>query len=600
MIYLLVAATAAAARGLYLAQMMHAPFFDLRTGDGKGFHLWARQIAAGQWWGEGVFYQAPLYPYVLALIYKVVGQDVLAVRTVHLLMGVAACVLLTKAAGSFFGRRAALITGLIAAVYPPSIFLESLIQKTALAYLLMTILLAIVGAMQQRSSSWRWWCAGVVLGLLVLTRENSLVFAPLMLIWLALGFGQQRWRTRIIWAAAFVFGLALVMAPVTVRNRIKGGTAITTVQVGVNFFIGNNPEADGTYRPIRYGRGNALNEVSDAHQLAEQALGHKATAAQATRYWFGRAWQYIRTQPMDWFKLLGRKAALTFNADEVPDTVAQGVYTRWSPWLRWSGAVLHFGVLLPLAVFGLGVTVTAWRRVWIIYLMLAGYAAAVVVFFVFARYRFPLAPLLMIFAGAGLSELIALLRQRRFVDPAAVLVLAVACALGSNVRMFDVSATHAMTYGNLANYLANERRYDDAVKFYGDALKINPHLAVIHNDLGTVLFNLGQLQRAAGHFQIALKQRPDFIDARFKYAYALEILDQRDAAMREYEHTLRLDPNHVKALDRYGLLLAMSDNGLEAEKHFERALQIQPDYLPAQQHLAKLRRIMAGQRNEPE
>ena len=79
LVYALVAVVAAAARALYLAQMIAAPFFDLRTGDGRGFHRWAQQIAAGTA-DEGVFYQAPLFPYVLALIYKVAGSQVLTVR----------------------------------------------------------------------------------------------------------------------------------------------------------------------------------------------------------------------------------------------------------------------------------------------------------------------------------------------------------------------------------------------------------------------------------------------------------------------------------------------------------------------------------------
>ena len=56
-------------RCIYLWQISSAPFFDLRMGDGEAYHQWARRIANGDWIGQGVFYQAPLYPYFLALIF---------------------------------------------------------------------------------------------------------------------------------------------------------------------------------------------------------------------------------------------------------------------------------------------------------------------------------------------------------------------------------------------------------------------------------------------------------------------------------------------------------------------------------------------------
>ena len=46
--------------------------------DSQAYHNWAGQIAAGDWVGHGVFYQAPLYPYFLAVIYKIAGPSVAA------------------------------------------------------------------------------------------------------------------------------------------------------------------------------------------------------------------------------------------------------------------------------------------------------------------------------------------------------------------------------------------------------------------------------------------------------------------------------------------------------------------------------------------
>ena len=59
---LAVALLALVVRLIYVVQIAHAPFAALRIGDAEAYHQWAMRIAAGDWLGDGVFYQAPLYP----------------------------------------------------------------------------------------------------------------------------------------------------------------------------------------------------------------------------------------------------------------------------------------------------------------------------------------------------------------------------------------------------------------------------------------------------------------------------------------------------------------------------------------------------------
>src|SRR5439155_267864 len=78
-----------------------------------------------------------------------------------------------------------------------------------------------------------------------------------------------------------------------------------------------------------------------------------------------------------------------------------------------TGAVIgHFGVLVPLGLFGVIVTWTVRPRPWILYAMMLAYAASVVLFYVFARYRYPLVPFLILFAAAGMAALPELTRAR--------------------------------------------------------------------------------------------------------------------------------------------------------------------------------------------
>src|SRR5262249_50073068 len=56
-------------RLFHLWQLHNSPLVTVLMGDAKAYDGWARQIAQGDWLGHDVFYQAPLYPYFLGILY---------------------------------------------------------------------------------------------------------------------------------------------------------------------------------------------------------------------------------------------------------------------------------------------------------------------------------------------------------------------------------------------------------------------------------------------------------------------------------------------------------------------------------------------------
>ena len=142
-------------------------------------------------------------------------------------------------------------------------------------------------------------------------------------------------------------------------------------------------------------------------------------------YWTSQALAFIRSEPLAWLRLLGRKFALLWNRTEMLDTESQESHAEWSTPVRLAGRVGHVGVLVPLAFLGVIVTWPLRRRLWVIYGISTAYAASVVMFYIFARYRYPLVPFLVLFAAAGL---VALPRLRHSNAPSAALVAAVLAA----------------------------------------------------------------------------------------------------------------------------------------------------------------------------
>jgi 4-amino-4-deoxy-L-arabinose transferase-like glycosyltransferase len=471
-------------RLFHIWQIRGAPFFTVLIGDAQGYDTWAQEIARGDWMGHEVFYQAPLYPYGLGLIYSLIGRNLLVVRICQAIVGSVSCVLLASAGRRLFSRQTGLVAGVMLALYAPAIFFDALLQKSVLDVFFFGLALWILSKLVTQPSRWRWLSLGAAMGALALTRENALVLAGAILLW-ALMRHRITARERATAAAAFVLGLAIVLLPVAVRNNaLGGGFYLTTAQLGPNLYIGNNPQADGTYMPLRVGRGAAEFERKDATELAERALGRRLSPGEVSTYWTDRALDFITSQPGAWVKLLGRKFVLLWNRTEMLDTESQETYAEWSVPVRLGAWVGNFGVLVPLAVFGVWTTWPMRQKLFVFYLLTVAYAASVLVFYVFARYRFPLVPLLVLFGAAGVVRARQYFATASMSDKRGALAVVVTIVILTNWPTLSKAMMRAVTETNLATALHENGRVDEALDHYRRAIELQPDYAPAFNNMG--------------------------------------------------------------------------------------------------------------------
>jgi tetratricopeptide (TPR) repeat protein len=600
-------AVALGVRLIHVWQIRKAPFFSVLMGDSRAYDEWAQQIARGDWLGHEVFYQAPLYPYFLGTLYAIAGRNLLMVRICQAIIGSLACVFLGLAGRRFFSRRIGLTAGLLLALYAPAIFFDSLLQKSVLDVFFICVTLWIVSglALPEPSGRARWLALGLGMGALSLTRENALVLAAVILLWV---FVRDRaaGRERVAAAGAFVLGLAIVIAPSAVRNHIVGGGGfyVTTSQFGPNFYIGNNAKADGTYMPLRVGRGAPEYERQDAIELAERARGRHLTPAEVSKYWADRALDFITSRPAAWLRLVGRKVALLWNATEMVDTESQESYAEWSTPVRLLAHVGHFGILVPLAALGVWATWPQRQRLWIVHAMTIAYAASVVMFYVFARYRFPLVPFLVLFASAGLASLPAFIRAGtqhpapRTPHPAPrtwhparstrarlVLPSIAAIAIFANWPILSRDLMEAVTENNLGVALEGEGRLDEAASHYHRAMAFKADYAPAYNNLGTALRAKGDLDEAVRSYERALVLQPDFPDAHFNLANALLDLRKPDAAAGHFQRALPSLRGSVEVHNNLGIALAAEGRPDDAIAQFREASRLDPDSAQTRRNL---------------
>lgn len=581
--FALVVLLAFAVRFVYLLEARACPLFDGLIVDGISYGEWSDRIVDGDWLGDRVFYQAPLYPYFLALVKLAVGRELWDVRLVQIALGSLACGLVFVAGRRFFGRASGIAAGVLLAFYPSAVFFDGCIQKAGIGLVWTALLLVALASVRAephaRASAWRWLGVGAVLGLLMLTREETLLLVPALAAWLVLEHRRSSWSRRAQWLASFCGGLALVLVPVASRNAYVGGEfLLSTSQAGSNFYIGNGPNADGTYVPLRPGRHNTQFEREDAFEMAKAEAGRDLSPSEVSRFWFSKSFASIAADPARWSALLARKARLLVSAYELPDAEDLYFYLRYTPFLAAVERVWNYGMLVPLAAAGV---VLGWRRkreLGVLFVLGATLALGVVAFYVFARYRYPLVPLFVLFAGAALVEGFGAARAKELRRLALAALAFAAAWLVSNVAPpFPRDKMLADSLGNAGVVQAQAGNAERAVELLREATERKPGSPELHGNLGLALIGAGRADEAVDAFARSRALRPaDAFRAQLRVGWALSLAGRHEEALVEIERALSMSPTNAEALGHASDSLRKLGRWREARERLEAVVARHP------------------------
>ena len=404
-------------------QLSRTPFFSSPVVDASTFDLWARAIADGTTFpgAAGVFFKPPLYPYLLASIYRLVGEEPAGVYVLQMIAGMAVCVLVWLIGRRVYDRRVGLGAGLAAALLPVLPFFEAQllaeVWTTLLTLIALERLLPAGRSGPGEASTSRVLQAGLALGIAALGRPNLMLLIVACGVWAGWDVEMRRirrWRR----VAALIGVAALAILPVTLRNLSVGGEPVLiSANLGANLVTGHHDGADGVSAiPVGL-RWDDLQYVCRAAGAASPA----ASSRHLTKIALG----WMAGHPVRTMELLGRKILVLLSGWETRNNIGPA-------WLAREHGVTMLGrwwpgtwLLLPPAIMGL---VWAGRRpgTGLLLLALAVQAASVLPFFVNARFRLPLLPLLALFAAAGVADLLHRLRggaPRTALGPVLVLLI---------------------------------------------------------------------------------------------------------------------------------------------------------------------------------
>jgi len=499
-------ATAALFRILYLVEFGE---FVFESGDTSFFISYAHQIASGDIFlrGQSLLF-SPLYAYFLAMIFALAGENFVIVLVVQYGLSLLAAYLLYRLSRHLFGTLAGLLTLLLYLGNSMILLFDSQLLDTVFSILLPSAALLLLHRAPVTGRKLQWFGAGVVLGLLALTRPNVLLFFPLAAGWaMWAGNGGRTLVRRLVPALLVTVGASLCILPFTVRNWVvTGEPVLITAHGGINFYVGNNEKATGYFTPP-HGMpplpGTFNLEVP--RRVAEEQSGRSGLSdSEVSAHWFARGMDWIRRHPGDFLSLTLKKTRAFFNGYEVSLNFDFNFLRQ----LSWSlkPACIPLAVLLPLGLAGMALSLHRWRTHLVLYLFFVAYSASVILFFITARYRLPLVPLLLVYGGFSLRTLLAWLNR-----PARLVLLLAGLLFGGLLLNGDlgISFKPGPVAHSQAYMLECMGRTDEAVARYERALVHDPRLGLAHLHLARIHTKRGRLDLAEPHYRAALALNPN-------------------------------------------------------------------------------------------
>jgi hypothetical protein len=400
-----------------------------------------------RWWGSWeVFHQAPLYPYLLAVL--LLG-GVPFTLLVQLCLGALQPLLAYRLTEVLAGRRAGLIAAALTAFYVPFVVHQAVLLRDWIPPLLepLAVLLLLEGHSRRRPG--RYALAGLTLGLAFLTKPTVALFLPCVLLWLAVTeAGHPKRTTRA--ACWILLGGTLALQPLIVRNLAVGAPPLAVSNRFLEAFVVGNARGS---QPVGYVVPPSQSE------LLEQARGDKLKLVQVT----------LATWDGDWVGFLHHQVQKLRGALG-PYEVANNVdvyYARQHSPILWLG--LGFGGVLAPGLLGVWWTLrNEWRRRFLVLLWLLAGLGSLTLPNAIGRYRLGFVQAVIVFAGIGLAWLTRRLRAGGGASP----LLALAAGYGIHLLVLPVDGIWSKlgVVANPAEYAAavtvylNEQDYETAMR----------------------------------------------------------------------------------------------------------------------------------------
>ncbi|MFH1984388.1 MAG: tetratricopeptide repeat protein [Pseudomonadota bacterium] len=583
--------SAIAVRAVYLIQAADTPLRHGLSMDSSLFDALAMRIVNGDWGYKDSIFLNEFYQFFLAAVYAVAGLDQTVVLGLQALLDAASSLLVCYIAWQTFNRTVGIAAGFLYAFYGIAIFYSGLVLDTTVSiFLELSFISLLIFGSERRHPIGYFAAAGLAFGLLLLARPNVVLFFPLLPVY-GIFLARSRFTARRTAGLLAVFSIAagIMLAASAVRHYHYFSSASPfAAHGGFNFYIGNNPAAEGIFMSPSGVSSNPASQIKTSIRLASMETGKPLSPYEASRFWLRKGLSYLASHPFDAATLYAKKTLLFIRKEEISLNIDYPLSRRLVP--LFNLPFISYGLVSPLAFIGVFLALRAMddKKALVLSFYLAC-SGSIILFFISDRYRLPAEPFtIMLAAWAGWRVATAVNHGRKTAAGALAALAAFFLLVNYDFKALDQGNPAGTHFNNLAMVYIRSGDSEKATAYLSKAIETDPAAAAPYNNLGQLHVERGDIPLGIQNLQKALAIDPRYAVAHYNMGKALDLLGRKEDARRHYETALDISPNLAEARVNLAHLLMEDGDLAAARRQFAAAIEEDDGLLPAYEGLGKL------------
>ncbi len=157
----------------------------------------------------------------------------------------------------------------------------------------------------------------------------------------------------------------------------------------------------------------------------------------------------------------------------------------------------------------------------------------------------------------------------------------------SFVHVTNTGLSHNI-HNNLGIAYDKIGKYEDAIKEFEEALRLDPEYIEVHNNLAVTFEKLGRIEEAIEGLQHALRLNPNYVEALSNLGSIYAKSQKYEDAIRELQKASGINPDYAFAHNSLGIVYAEQKKYEEAIEEFKAAIRLAPEHAPSHCNLGEM------------
>ena len=142
-----------------------------------------------------------------------------------------------------------------------------------------------------------------------------------------------------------------------------------------------------------------------------------------------------------------------------------------------------------------------------------------------------------------------------------------------------------------ANIHKQLKKYDSAISYFEEAIKLNPNFSEAYNNLGNTKKRVGKIDEAISCFEKAIQLKENNIEAYFNLANTYKENRYFNELIKIYEKILSFNKNDIKTLYNIGSAYLFLGDISKGKYYFEKIIKINKNHVPSYRNYISVTKI---------